>query len=65
VVQLNAELLSVQRDGDQAVASILFTGLVREDRQAPAQPIRDIWHVQHAWASPAGDWFIVGIQSAE
>lgn len=65
VVQLNAELLSVQRDGDQAVASILFTGLVREDRQAPAQPIRDIWHVQHAWANPAGDWFIVGIQSAE
>jgi predicted lipid-binding transport protein (Tim44 family) len=65
VVQLNAELMSVQRDGDQAVASILFTGLVREDRQAPAQPIRDIWHVQHAWASPAGDWFIVGIQSAE
>lgn len=64
VVQLNAELLSVQRDGDQAVASILFTGLVREDRQAPAQPIRDIWHVQHAWASPAGDWFIVGIQPA-
>ena len=65
VVQLNAELMSVQRDGDQAVASILFTGLVREDRQAPVQPIRDIWHVQHAWASPAGDWFIVGIQSAD
>lgn len=64
VVQLNAELISVQRDGDQAVASILFTGLVREDRQAAAQPIRDIWHVQHAWASPAGDWFIVGIQPA-
>ena len=64
VVRLQTELVSVQRDGDLAVASILFSGLIREDRQGPAQEFREIWHVQHQWASAAGDWYIAGIQQA-
>ncbi|WP_295389591.1 hypothetical protein [uncultured Thiodictyon sp.] len=64
VVRLNAELASVQRDGDLAVASILFSGLIREDRQGVAQELREYWHVQHAWASPSGDWYVAGIQQA-
>ncbi|HYN78894.1 MAG TPA: Tim44-like domain-containing protein [Lamprocystis sp. (in: g-proteobacteria)] len=62
VVRLQAELLTLQRDGDQAVASVLFSGLIREDAQAAAQEFREVWHVQHAWASAAGDWYIAGIQ---
>ena len=64
VVRLNAELASVRRDGDLAVASILFSGLIREDQQGVAQDFREIWHVQHTWASGAGDWYIAGIQQA-
>ena len=64
VVRLNAELASVQRDGDLAVASILFSGLIREDQQGLAQEFREFWHVQHAWASAAGDWYVAGIQQA-
>jgi predicted lipid-binding transport protein (Tim44 family) len=64
VVRLQAEMVSVQRDGNQAVASILFSGLIREDPQAPAQEFREIWHVQHDWASAAGNWYIAGIQQA-
>ncbi len=62
VVTLDAELLSVQRDGDQVVASVHFSGLVREDEQASANPVSEIWHVEHAWDSRDGDWLIVGIQ---
>ncbi len=62
VVTLNAELLGVQRDGDQVVASVRFTGLIREDEQAPAKPLDEVWHVAHDWASPQGDWLISGIQ---
>jgi predicted lipid-binding transport protein (Tim44 family) len=62
VVTLSAELLGVQRDADQAVASVRFTGLIREDEQAPAKPLEEIWHVAHDWASPEGDWLITGIQ---
>jgi predicted lipid-binding transport protein (Tim44 family) len=62
VVTLDATLLGVQRDGDQAVASVHFSGLIREDENAPAKPLDEIWHVAHDWASPEGDWLITGIQ---
>ncbi len=62
VVRLNAELAMIQRDGDQAVASVLFSGLIREDAQGKAQEFREVWHVQHPWESAAGDWYIAGIQ---
>lgn len=62
VVRLQAELLTLQRDGDLAVASIRFAGLIREEEQGVAQEFNEIWHVQHPWASPEGDWLIAGIQ---
>jgi len=62
VVTLNAELLQVQRDGDQVLASVRFSGLIREEADSPAQPFDEVWHVQHAWATPEGDWLISGIQ---
>jgi len=64
VVTLEAELLAVQRDGDQVVASILFSGLIREEQNAAAA-FQETWHVQHAWEDSAGDWLIAGIQPEE
>lgn len=62
VVTLDARLVGLQRDGDQAVASIQFSGLIRETAGVRPEPFREIWHVAHAWASPAGDWYLSGIQ---
>lgn len=62
VVRLQAELLTLQRDDDLAVASIRFSGLVREEEQAAAEEFNEVWHVQHPWTSPEGDWLIAGIQ---
>jgi predicted lipid-binding transport protein (Tim44 family) len=62
VVTLDAEISSVRRDGDQAVASILFSGLIREEQSATADPFREIWHVQHDWDRGDGDWHIAGVQ---
>ncbi len=62
VVQLDATLGAVRRDGDQVVASVQFSGLVREEPGGSAEPFRELWHVQHTWASPAGDWYLSGIQ---
>ena len=64
VVELAAALAALRRDGDQVVASIAFSGLVREEPQGQAQPFRETWHVQHPWASPAGDWYLAGIQQS-
>lgn len=62
VVTLNAELLSVQRDADQVVASVRFSGLIREEESGTAKPLDEIWHVAHDWDSADGDWLINGIQ---
>jgi predicted lipid-binding transport protein (Tim44 family) len=65
VVTLNAELMQVERDDDLVVASVRFSGLIREETDGPAQPFDEIWHVQHPWASSEGDWLIAGIQQVE
>lgn len=65
VVRLNAELLGLRRDDDRLIASVRFTGLIREDVSGAANPLDEIWHVAHLWASAEGDWIIIGIQQAD
>jgi len=65
VVTVNAEPLQVQRDGDLVLASVRFSGLIREEADGPAQPFDEVWHVQHPWASREGDWLISGIQQVK
>lgn len=62
VVRLQAELLTLQREEDMAVASIRFSGLIREEEKGVAQEFNEVWHIQHPWASAEGDWYIAGIQ---
>jgi predicted lipid-binding transport protein (Tim44 family) len=65
VVRLNTEMIGVRRDEDLVVASILFSGLIREDEKGVAEDFREIWHVQHRWDGPEGDWLIAGIQQVQ
>ena len=65
VVTLNVSLTDLRRDDNQLVVSLEFSGLIREDQQGPANPFREIWHIQHAWNTPDGDWFIAGIQQVD
>jgi predicted lipid-binding transport protein (Tim44 family) len=62
VMTLNAELAGIQREADQVVASIRFSGLIQEAQGAQAQNVSEIWNVVHDWDSPDGDWLIAGIQ---
>lgn len=55
VVTLNAELLCIEEFGADYLASIEFSGLIRESADAGAVPFRELWML----ASPkddAGDW---------
>lgn len=61
-VTLQVQLVGVRRDGDLVVVSLEFSGLIREAASEGANPFREIWHIQHAWNTPDGDWFITGIQ---
>jgi predicted lipid-binding transport protein (Tim44 family) len=65
VITLDAQVLEVQRDGDTVLASVRFSGLLREEAGATAEGIDEVWHVQHPWASRDGDWLIAGIQQVD
>ena len=64
VVSINAELLGLRRDDDRVVASVRFTGLIREEATAAANALDEVWHIEHQWDTPDGDWIIVGVQQA-
>lgn len=59
---LDVELLGVQRDGDNAVATLRFFGAIKEEQDGAMQEFSELWHVVHAWDNPAGDWYVAGIQ---
>lgn len=65
VMTLNAELLGTRREQDQLVASVHFTGMLREEQDSEATDVSEIWHVAHDWDSSEGDWHIAGIQQNE
>ncbi len=65
VVRLSSELVGVKHEDDLVVASVLFSGLIREDEQGVAEDFREIWHVQHRRETSEGDWLIAGIQQVK
>ncbi|MDP3621521.1 MAG: Tim44-like domain-containing protein [Polynucleobacter sp.] len=61
VVTLNAELLGVETGQDSYLASIEFTGMIREQVGAPATPFTEIWNLSKP-THGSGGWVLAGIQ---
>jgi predicted lipid-binding transport protein (Tim44 family) len=61
VVQLNAELLGVEDRGTEYLASVRFSGLIRESAGASAEPFSEIWNLSKAVRKGEG-WLLAGIQ---
>ncbi len=61
VVQLNAELLGVEDRGIEYLASVRFSGLIRETAGAAAEPFVEIWNLSKANRAGEG-WLLAGIQ---
>ena len=64
VMTLNAEMADVVTEGDHVIASVRFSGLIREEEGAGAEAFNEIWHIQKSTSQPNGSWFIAGIQQA-
>ncbi|HUW50302.1 MAG TPA: Tim44-like domain-containing protein [Sulfuricella sp.] len=62
VVTLNAEIADVVTEGDMAIASVRFSGMIREEENAPAEAFNEIWHIQKSLSQANATWFISGIQ---
>jgi predicted lipid-binding transport protein (Tim44 family) len=61
VVTLNADLLEVANEGDYAIASVRYSGLIREAEGAPVN-FDEVWHVQKNLKDPKATWLVAGIQ---
>lgn len=62
VVTLNAEIADVVTEGDVVIASVRFSGMIREEANGPAEAFSEIWHIQKSQSQPNATWFISGIQ---
>lgn len=63
VVQLDAEVLGVETVGNDYLVSVRFTGLIKEDEQAEAQPFTEVWNLSKPVAG--GGWVLAGIQQMQ
>ncbi|MBC7415016.1 MAG: Tim44 domain-containing protein [Herminiimonas sp.] len=61
VVKLDAELLGVETLGNDYLASVKFTGLIKEDPAADAAPFAEVWNLSKP-VSGQGGWVLAGIQ---
>ena len=61
VVTLNAEVLEVVTEGDVYVASVRFSGMLRERADGAAEPFSEVWHLEKPVNGSTG-WLIAGIQ---
>ena len=61
VVTLNAQLLELVTEGELHWASVRFSGSIREDAKAPAEPFEEIWNLRKPVNGSSG-WLLAGIQ---
>jgi predicted lipid-binding transport protein (Tim44 family) len=61
VVQLNADLLGVEDRAGEYLASVRFSGLIRETAGAAAEPFVEIWNLSKSTRAGEG-WLLAGIQ---
>jgi predicted lipid-binding transport protein (Tim44 family) len=61
VVTLNAELIEVTSEAARHVASVHFSGMIREAAGAAAVPFDEVWNLSKPTAGGKG-WVIAGIQ---
>ena len=64
VVTIDAEVLEVAEEPTRYVVSVRFTGLLREEKDAPAAPIDEVWHLVKP-REGSGGWLLAGIQQIQ
>jgi predicted lipid-binding transport protein (Tim44 family) len=65
VVTLDAQMVEVVTEGNQAIASVRFSGLIREEEGGKAEPFNEIWHVHKSLAQQNAPWLVAGIQQVQ
>lgn len=61
VLSLNAEIMGVETIGQDYLASVKFSGMVKEDANAAAEPFTEVWNLSKPTSGQSG-WVLAGIQ---
>ncbi len=64
VVMLEARLLGIEELSDSHMASVEFSGLVREDVSAGPNPFREVWNITRPKGG-SGGWLVAGVQALQ
>jgi predicted lipid-binding transport protein (Tim44 family) len=61
IVTLDARVIEVVTEGDHYIASVRFSGLIREEPGAEPESFSEVWHLQKPVSGSSG-WLMAGIQ---
>jgi predicted lipid-binding transport protein (Tim44 family) len=64
VVMLEAQLLGIEDLGAEYMASVEFSGMIREDPSAGPAPFREVWNMTKPRDGSAG-WLVAGVQALQ
>lgn len=64
VVMIEAQLLGIEDLGDDYMASVEFSGMIREQPSAGASPFREVWNMTKPKSGQSG-WLVAGVQALQ
>ena len=64
VQMLDAKLLGIEELSDSYMASVEFSGMIREDVSAGASPFREVWNMTKPRIGGSG-WLVAGVQALQ
>jgi predicted lipid-binding transport protein (Tim44 family) len=64
VLSLDAKLLGIEETADVYMASVEFSGVLREDASAGPCPFREVWNITKPRAGQGG-WLVAGVQALQ
>ena len=64
VVMIEAQFLGIEDLGDEYMASVEFSGMIREEPSAGASPFREVWNMTKPKSGQTG-WLVAGVQALQ
>lgn len=64
VVMIDAQLLGIEDLGDDYMASVEFSGMIREEPSAGPSPFREVWNMTKPKSGASG-WLVAGVQALQ
>lgn len=64
VVMLEAQLLGIEELNGVYMASVEFSGMIREEPSAGPSPFREVWNITRPIAG-SGGWLVAGVQALQ